>query len=151
MLRSGEGSEHVFEDRLTIRMIQGVRPRCLMTQTRNFQYSEDCSVLTDAAVMNLTSQPLPDRFTMSPARGDLTAGCGKGVYGLRRRRSLEQPCSQEGHERSTPALASGRDGPVFSHSPALHGPSHTPCEQTRSAAIEDVRPERGQCINIRLN
>jgi hypothetical protein len=84
-------AEHVFEDRLTIGMIQGVRPRCLMTETRNFQYSQDCGVLADAAVMNLTGQPLPDRFTMSPARGDLTAPCGKGVYGLRRRRSRSQP------------------------------------------------------------
>jgi hypothetical protein len=141
MLHSGEGGEHVFEDRPTIGMIQGVRLRCLMTEIGNFHYSQDCGVLADAALMNLTSQPLPDIFTTGPARGDLTARCGMGVYGLRRRRSLEQPCSQEGRDRNTPALASGRDGPVFSHSPALHSPSHTPCEQTRSEAEAGIRSE----------
>ena len=112
MLHSGEGSEYVFEDRPTVGMIQGVRLRCLMTEIRNLQDSQDCGILPDTAVMNLTSQPLPDRFTPSPARGHLTACYGKGVYSSRRRRPLEQPCSQEGNDRITPAPASGRDGPA---------------------------------------
>lgn len=138
MLHSDKSSEHAFKGRPAAGMIQGVRLRCLMTEIRNFQDSQDCGILADAAVMNLTSQPLPDRFIASPARGDLTARCGKGVYGLRRRRSLEQPCSHEGHDRIAPAVASGRDGPVFSHSTALHSPSHTLRDQpARSAACAD--------------
>ena len=68
MLHSGEGSEYVFEDRPTVGMIQGVRLRCLMTEIRNLQDSQDCGILPDTAVMNLTSQPLPDRFTPSPGK-----------------------------------------------------------------------------------
>jgi hypothetical protein len=143
MLHSGERSEQVFEDRLPVGMIQGIRLRCLMTEVRNFQNSKDCGILADTAMMNLTSQPLPGRFTASPARGDLTARRGKGVDGLRGRQSLEQPCSQEGHDRITPALASGRDGRALSHNPASHSPSHAPRDQTRSAARADGRSVRG--------
>ena len=55
MLHSGESSQHAVEDRPAVRMIQGVRLRCLMTEIRNFQDSQDGGVLADAAVMNLTS------------------------------------------------------------------------------------------------
>jgi hypothetical protein len=64
-------------------MIQGIIPRRMMTEIRGFQDGQDSGVLTDATVVNLAGQPLADRFTALPARGNSTARSGKSVYGLR--------------------------------------------------------------------
>lgn len=80
VLHSGKDSEHVFQDRSAAGMTQGVRLSSLMTEIGNFQDRQVRGVLTDAAVMNLTSHPPPDKFTTSPASGQLTAPCGKSIY-----------------------------------------------------------------------
>jgi hypothetical protein len=64
-------------------MIQDIPLRRMMTEIGDFQDGQDSSILTDAAAVNLTSQPRAYGFTACLARGDLTARGGKGVYGLR--------------------------------------------------------------------
>lgn len=81
---SGEDSEHIFEYRTTVGMLQDVSLRHLVTEIRNFHDGQNRSILADAAVTNLTSQPLPDRSATSPAERHLPACKGQGVYGLRR-------------------------------------------------------------------
>ncbi len=63
-------------------MIQGTIPRRMMTEIRGLQDGQDGGVLTDSTVVNPAGQPLADRFTALPARGDSTARSGKSVYGL---------------------------------------------------------------------
>jgi hypothetical protein len=103
-------------------MIQGIIPRRMMTQITGLQDGQDGSVLTDAAVVNPAGQPLADRFTALPARGDSTARSGNNAYGLRPLRRLGQPCPQKGHERIRPALAAGPNGPFPGHIAQLRTP-----------------------------
>jgi hypothetical protein len=59
-------------------------PLCrLMTEIRDFQDGQDSGILTDAASVDLISQPLAYGFTACLARGDSSARGGQGVYGLR--------------------------------------------------------------------
>jgi hypothetical protein len=67
----------------TAGMIQDILPRRMMAQIRDFQDGQDSGIRTDAAVVNLTSQPLAHGFTARLAGGDPAARRGKGVYGLR--------------------------------------------------------------------
>ena len=78
-----EDSQQILERRPAARMIQGLIPRRMMTEIRDFQDGQDGSVLTDATVVNLAGRPLADRFTALPARGDSRARSGKSVCGLR--------------------------------------------------------------------
>jgi hypothetical protein len=80
---SAEDSQHALERQAAPRMIQGITLRCVLTVIKDLQDGQDDSVLTDPAVVNLSGQPLTDRFTARPARGDLTADRGKSGYGLR--------------------------------------------------------------------
>jgi hypothetical protein len=77
---SAEDSQHAFEHLPAAGMIQGITPGCVMTVIRDLQ---DGCVLTDPAVVNLSSQPLTDGFTARPARGNPTARRGKSGYSLR--------------------------------------------------------------------
>lgn len=135
---SAEDSQKVFEDLTAIGMIQEISLRCMMTTVRDFQDGQDGSILTDATAVNLTSQPLVYGFTACPARGDLTACGGEGVYGLRLGRLLEQPCSEEGRNRMRSAVVADRDSPLFCHMASLARLGQTPCSQPRSAAEADV-------------
>jgi hypothetical protein len=59
-------------------------PLCrLMTEIRDFQDHQDSGILTDAASVDLISQPLAYGLTTCLARDDSTARGGQGVYGLR--------------------------------------------------------------------
>jgi hypothetical protein len=96
-------------------MIQDISLCRMMTEIRDFQDGQDSGILTDAAAVNLTSQPFTYSRTACLAAGNPTARDGKGVYGLCLRRPLEQPCSEEGHNRIRPALAGDRNRVLFCH------------------------------------
>jgi hypothetical protein len=96
-------------------MIQDI-PLCrMMTEIRDFQDGQDSGILADAPAVNLTSQPFTYSRTACLARGNPTARDGKGAYGLCPRRPLEQPCSEEGHNRIRSAPAADRDSVLFRH------------------------------------
>jgi hypothetical protein len=96
-------------------MIQDIPVCRMMTEIRDFQDGQDSGILTDAAAVNLTSQPFTYSCTACLARGNPTARDGKGLYGLCLRRPLEQPCSEGGHNRIRPALAADRNSVLFRH------------------------------------
>ena len=86
---------------------------------------------------------MTDGVTARPARGNLTARSGKSGYGLRTRGTLEQPCSEEGHNRITPPILADRDISLSGHIAQLHTIQPKPARSARSVADEYVRDKSG--------